>query len=363
MSRVTVAVQADSANRRQSWEQQPFERGTVVGVLGPQARLDAEQVGPLRLRPAGGDVERLDVRHGRVPGPAHPRRSATRRRRPCRGSTPRRARRRRGTRRPRAAGSRRPTSSRRHSRRPGRSAPASAASCHTPTCRPVVDTTSSIRSRTMLAGVRPQLRCAAGDPPRAGRQLVASDVQPRRREQVGERAEHGLDERPPARDTGVEHVVDEPLHADGAARVVGVGELGVRRRGRRSSAPAGRPPARGRRRPRRRPRPSPAISSGVVGAAVRLAARTEQRRDRQAVAAPRADLGERRVAVDRHTPALVVGQVQMQPVESVPRSDVDQPADVGGREELPGEVDVQPAPLVARRVPGRASARPRGRAR
>ena len=89
---------------------------------------------------------------------------------------------------------------------------------------------------------------------------------------------------------------------------------------------------------------------GRVRAAERRRARTEQRRDRHAVTAPRADLGQRRVVVDRHAPGLVVGQVQVQPVEAPPCGDVDQPVDIGGREELPGQVDVQAPPAVRRRV-------------
>ena len=40
--------------------------------------------------------------------------------------------------------------------------------------------------------------------------------------------------------------------------------------------------------------------------------------------------------------------MKVEPVESLPRGDVDEPLDVDRREELAGEVDVQPAPLVDR---------------
>ena len=56
---------------------------------------------------------------------------------------------------------------------------------------------------------------ASGDPSQAPRRdLVATEVQPRRREPVGELAERRLQQRPRRRDAGVQHVVDEVLDAD-----------------------------------------------------------------------------------------------------------------------------------------------------
>ena len=100
----------------------------------------------------------------------------------------------------------------------------------------------------------------------------------------------------------------------------------------------------------RSPHP-PADVAGGVGAAGGLRPRSEEGGDREPVAAPRADLGERRVGGDRHPPGLVVGEVEVEPVEPPPCGDVDEPLDVDRREELAGEVDVQPAPLVDRDLP------------
>ena len=86
----------------------------------------------------------------------------------------------------------------------------------------------------------------------------------------------------------------------------------------------------------------------VVGTASELGRGAEERRDRVAVATPRPDVGECRVGGDRHPPALVVGEVEVHPVEAPPRRHVDQPPDVLGRQELAGQVDVQPAPRVHR---------------
>ena len=214
---------------------------------------------PLVGRPTVGRVEGLDVGDRRVTGPARAGRRPSRRRRPCRGSTPRPARPRPCARRRPAAGSRRPTSSRRRSPSPGRSAPDSAASCHTPTCRPVVvrdeldDLGHERRARRRAIRSMPRAaayawRCRRAGP-RAVRHLVAADVQPRRREQVGQRADDGLEERPRRGDARVEHVVDERLHADGAAAVVPDRAAPAPRRARRSSGRAGRPRGRARCRP------------------------------------------------------------------------------------------------------------------
>ena len=73
---------------------------------------------------------------------------------------------------------------------------------------------------------------ASGDPePGAAGDLVATEVQPRRREPVGQLAERRLQQRPRRRDAGVQDVVDEVLDADRAARVVRIDERRQRRQG------------------------------------------------------------------------------------------------------------------------------------
>ena len=68
------------------------------------------------------------------------------------------------------------------------------------------------------------------------------------------------------------------------------------------------------------------------------------------MAAPGADVRQLGIALDRDPPGLVVGQVEVEPIELAPRRQVDDPLDVGCREELAGEVDMDPAPLVRRAV-------------
>ena len=60
--------------------------------------------------------------------------------------------------------------------------------------------------------------------------------------------------------------------------------------------------------------------------------RTEQRRDRQPVTAPGADGGQLGVAVDRDSPRLVVGEVEVEPIELAPRRQIDDAA----RRRMPG---------------------------
>ena len=156
----------------------------------------------------------------------------------------------------------------------------------------------------------------------------------------------------------VEHVVDERLHADGAAAVGRIPQL--RHRGKRGEAvprqvDLGDDDDAGR----RCPGAPTGDLRGRVRAAERRRTRTEQRRDRHAVTAPGADLGQSRVAVDRQAPGLVVGQVHVQSVEAPPGGDVDQPVDIGGREELPGQVDVQAAPVVGAACGAPAGSPPR----
>ena len=186
-------------------------------------------------------------------------------------------------------------------------------------------------------------------PTRRRGHLVTAHVQPRRREQAGELAGDGGEERAGGLDARVEHVVDERLHADGPAAIGRVterrdgGEGGEAVPGQVDLGDDDDAPRRG-----------PLDPAGDLGAGVRAAerrrARAEQRRDRQAVAAPGADVGQGGEGFDGDAPGLIVRQVQMQPVEAAPRRDVDQPVDVGGREELASEVDVEAPPVPCRRV-------------
>ena len=66
--------------------------------------------------------------------------------------------------------------------------------------------------------------------------------------------------------------------------------------------------------------------------------------------APGADGGQFGVSVDGDAPRFVVGEVEVEPIELAPRRQIDDALDVGRREELAGEIDVEPAPLVRRAV-------------
>ena len=66
--------------------------------------------------------------------------------------------------------------------------------------------------------------------------------------------------------------------------------------------------------------------------------------------ARRADARQPRPRADRDPPALVVGQVQVQPVQLVEREQVDQSLDLGDAEEVPRDVEHHPAPREARPV-------------
>ena len=61
-STASVAAPGRFGDRSEPWEEEALECCAVVCVLRPGARLDAEEVGAVRRRPAGGEVERLDVR-------------------------------------------------------------------------------------------------------------------------------------------------------------------------------------------------------------------------------------------------------------------------------------------------------------
>ena len=65
---------------------------------------------------------------------------------------------------------------------------------------------------------------------------------------------------------------------------------------------------------------------------------------------PRTDVRQSRIAGHGHAPALVVREVQVQSVQTVPRRHLDQPLDINRRDELPGEVDVETPPSVTRLV-------------
>jgi hypothetical protein len=177
-------------------------------------------------------------------------------------------------------------------------------------------------------------------------------VQPWPGEQVGERAEHRREERARRRQPRHEDVVDEVLHARRATRIGGVAELGHRRQ--RGEAMAGQVDL-GDDLDAQRPGPRhpPVDVAGRVRASVGLGARPEQRGDGEAVPPPCPDLGERGVTADREPPPLVVGEVQVNPVEPAPRGAVDEPADVDGGDELAGQIDVEPAPPVHRHMDAR----------
>ena len=184
-----------------------------------------------------------------------------------------------------------------------------------------------------------------------GRDLVAADVQPRRVEHRGERTEHGLDERHrgrQSRDTAscrrsaarcCAPVASSGSRSDGTAverRVAVAGKIDLGHDHDAELAARARP-IRGSRRPCSSHRSAAAgePSNGGIG---------------KPVATPGADGGQVGVAVDRHPPRLVVGEVEVEPIELAPRRQIDDPLDVGRREELAGEIDVQPAPLVRRPV-------------
>ena len=216
-------VQAASAIGVEAGEQEAFQGRAVVDVLGPDARLHAEQVRALGGRPAGGRVERLDVGERRVAGPARARLVP----RPASGHVEvvraRPGRRRRRDRRRRGAARTPPTSTRRRSRHPEPSAPAP--SSHTPTCRPVTCRTSADDLAQERACRSIDRRRGHARPPSSGRRATPTTRRraPRRRRgaatATGTRrrrlAEHGLEERPRRGDARVEHVVDEVLDADG----------------------------------------------------------------------------------------------------------------------------------------------------
>ena len=63
-----------------------------------------------------------------------------------------------------------------------------------------------------------------------------------------------------------------------------------------------------------------------------------------------ADRREVRPRLDLDAPALVVGEVQMQPIDLVQRVQVDEPFDVLGLQKMAGDVEHRAAPLVSRHV-------------
>ena len=76
----------------------------------------------------------------------------------------------------------------------------------------------------------------------------------------------------------------------------------------------------------------------------------EQRRQRHAVAAPRADLRQFRIGIDLDPPALVVRQVPVETVHLVPGQDVEEPADLGRGVELARHVEMRAAPARFGRI-------------
>ena len=95
---------------------------------------------------------------------------------------------------------------------------------------------------------------------------------------------------------------------------------------------------------------------GVV-AAHRLGARAEQRGHREAMAAPGADLGERRIGLDLDPPGLVIGEMPVEAVQLVPGEDAQEGLDLAGRIELARHVEMRPAPGERRRIADRARGR------
>ncbi len=79
------------------------------------------------------------------------------------------------------------------------------------------------------------------------------------------------------------------------------------------------------------------------------------------MAAPGADRRQLGIGVDLDTPGLVVGQMPVEPVELVPGEDLQEPLDLGGPVELPGDIEMDAAPaerrLVADLAPGRKQER------
>ncbi len=185
--------------------------------------------------------------------------------------------------------------------------------------------------------------------PLGGRALVAADVHGAPREEAGDVAGDllGEGERVLA---DVEHVLGDPParpDLDGVAR---------RRAPGTPRAPPGRGRAgrsRARRSTKRRARVVADLRevASAVEAAVRNmvidAVRLVAHRRR---GAPRPDRREPRPARHLHAPALVVVEVQVQPVQPVHRRQVDQAADVGDGEEVARDVQVHAAPVPRRPV-------------
>ena len=59
------------------------------------------------------------------------------------------------------------------------------------------------------------------------------------------------------------------------------------------------------------------------------------------MAAPGADLGQRRIGVDLDAPGLIVGEVPVEPVELVPGEDLQELLDLGGAVELARHVEMR----------------------
>ncbi len=66
--------------------------------------------------------------------------------------------------------------------------------------------------------------------------------------------------------------------------------------------------------------------------------------------APRPHFGEAGVLGDRHPPALVVGQVEVEHIELVGGDEVEQPQEKALRHEVAGDVEVDAAPGKSRRI-------------
>ena len=69
-----------------------------------------------------------------------------------------------------------------------------------------------------------------------------------------------------------------------------------------------------------------------------LRAGAQQRRQSLAMTTPGADLGQLGIGVDLDAPGLVLGQMPVEPVELVPRHQLDEPADLGAGIELARDV-------------------------
>ena len=96
---------------------------------------------------------------------------------------------------------------------------------------------------------------------------------------------------------------------------------------------------------------------GRIDPAVAGEAAAEERRDGEAVAAPRRDRRELGIAGDVEPPALVVAEVEVEHVQLVPGEAVDEPRDLVRRIELPGDVEMRATEGEARRIVDEAELR------